>query len=258
MTARCVLLIGTSKGAFILDGDAGRSDWRIRGPLCEGWPVHDLSVGPGDRRAPCRRRQPLVRPGRLAQRRPGRDLDALVRGADLRRRRPQDHDGLERRRRARWRCTPASSRPGCSGATDGGRTWPHVEGLTNHPTPARVGPGAGGLILHTIVPHPTDADPGCGSGSPPSACSRRGTAGATWETRNKGVRADFNPENRYPEFGQCVHKLVMAATAGERLYQQNHCGVYRSTDGGETWEEITDGPPVRVRLRDDGPPARPA
>ena len=36
MTARCVLLIGTSKGAFLIDGDAGRADWRIRGPLCEG------------------------------------------------------------------------------------------------------------------------------------------------------------------------------------------------------------------------------
>ena len=67
--------------------------------------------------------------------------------------------------------------------------------------------------------------------------------GATWQTRNRGVRADFNPENRYPEFGQCVHKLVLAADGGERLYQQNHCGVYRSTDGGEAWEEITAGLP---------------
>ena len=43
---RCVLLIGTPKGAFILDGDADRRDWRVRGPLCEGWPVHDISVDP--------------------------------------------------------------------------------------------------------------------------------------------------------------------------------------------------------------------
>ena len=62
----------------------------------------------------------------------------------------------------------------------------------------------------------------------------------------------------YPEFGQCVHKLVMAADGGEHLYQQNHCGVYRSTDGGAEWEEITPGLPSRVRLPDDGPPARPA
>jgi photosystem II stability/assembly factor-like uncharacterized protein len=67
--------------------------------------------------------------------------------------------------------------------------------------------------------------------------------GATWETRNKGVRADFNPDNRYPEWGQCVHKLAMAADGGEHLYQQNHCGVYRSSDGGRQWEEITAGLP---------------
>ena len=45
MTDHLALLVGTSKGAFILDGDAGRRDFRIRGPLCEGWPVHDISVG---------------------------------------------------------------------------------------------------------------------------------------------------------------------------------------------------------------------
>jgi photosystem II stability/assembly factor-like uncharacterized protein len=66
--------------------------------------------------------------------------------------------------------------------------------------------------------------------------------GATWELRNKGVRADFDP-NPEPEFGQCVHKLVMAADGGELLYQQNHCGVYRSADGGRQWEEITAGLP---------------
>ncbi len=35
----------------------------------------------------------------------------------------------------------------------------------------------------------------------------------------------------------------MAADGGEHLYQQNHCGVYRSANGGEQWEEITTGLP---------------
>ena len=46
-----------------------------------------------------------------------------------------------------------------------------------------------------------------------------------------------------PEFGQCVHKLIGAAGEPETLYQQNHCGVYRSADGGVTWAEITAGLP---------------
>ena len=41
------LLVGTPKGAFILDGDADRRDWALRGPLCEGWPIHDLIIEPG-------------------------------------------------------------------------------------------------------------------------------------------------------------------------------------------------------------------
>jgi photosystem II stability/assembly factor-like uncharacterized protein len=66
--------------------------------------------------------------------------------------------------------------------------------------------------------------------------------GATWRPLNKGVRADFLPE-KYPEFGQCVHNLVAAPNGSKRLYQQNHCGVYRSDDAGESWEEITEGLP---------------
>ena len=44
---RVLHLVGTPKGAFILESDAERRDWSIRGPLCEGWPIHDLIVGPG-------------------------------------------------------------------------------------------------------------------------------------------------------------------------------------------------------------------
>ena len=62
--------------------------------------------------------------------------------------------------------------------------------------------------------------------------------GATWEPRNSGVRADFSP-NPYPVTGQCVHKFAMAAGEPETLYQQNHCGMYRSTDGGLTWTDLS-------------------
>ena len=98
---RAILLLGTPKGAFILEGTTDRRDWRLRGPVCEGWPVHDISVDACDGSAPGRRRQPLVRTGRPAQRRPRRDLDPLQRGAHLRGRRPEGRDGLERDGRPR-------------------------------------------------------------------------------------------------------------------------------------------------------------
>ena len=59
----------------------------------------------------------------------------------------------------------------------------------------------------------------------------------------QGRPGGLQPREPYPEFGQCVHKLVIAADGDERLYQQNHCGVYRSTDGAATWDEITPGLP---------------
>jgi BNR/Asp-box repeat protein len=54
---------------------------------------------------------------------------------------------------------------------------------------------------------------------------------------NKNVAADFLPE-KYPELGQCVHKLLLHPERPERLWQQNHCGVYRSDDRGDTWKRL--------------------
>ena len=50
----------------------------------------------------------------------------------------------------------------------------------------------------------------------------------------------------------------MAAGEPDTLYQQNHCGVYRSADGGRSWEDISAGLVVRVRVRHGRPPARSA
>jgi photosystem II stability/assembly factor-like uncharacterized protein len=47
----------------------------------------------------------------------------------------------------------------------------------------------------------------------------------------------------YTEVGQCVHHLVHAAGANDRLYTQTHWGTYRSDDGASTWTEITEGLP---------------
>ncbi len=61
---------------------------------------------------------------------------------------------------------------------------------------------------------------------------------------NQGVRADFLPD-RYPEFGQCPHKLLADRTRPGTLYQQNHCGVYRSDAGGADWADVSEGLPSR-------------
>ena len=85
-----------------------------------------------------------------------------------------------------------------------------------------------------------------------------GDGGRTWEARNRGTRCDYLPEEqRYPETGQCVHHLAMAPGMPDRLYQQNHCGMYRSDDGGRQLGEHRGGPALELRLPADAHPRDP-
>ena len=69
---------------------------------------------------------------------------------------------------------------------------------------------------------------------------RSDDSGASWRPSNTGLSADFMPDNKFPEFGQCVHKVVGHPAAPGRLYLQNHWGVYRSDNWGENWQDIGD------------------
>lgn len=238
-----LLLIGTPKGAFILEADATRSAWDLRGPLCDGWPIHDAIVDQAT--------GALYAAGGSNWYGP-----AVWRSDDMGRTWSHSSEGLTYgddgpKVTTVWNVTAGPDalyagveEAGLFRSRDGGATWEHVAGLTNHPSRPEWTPGNGGLILHSIVPHPTDTDR-LWVGISAVGAFETNDGGGSWETRNKGVRADFNPENIYPDFGQCVHKLVMAADGGELLYQQNHCGVYRSADGGKQWQEITKGLPTQ-------------
>jgi hypothetical protein len=61
--------------------------------------------------------------------------------------------------------------------------------------------------------------------------------GESWAPINKDVAAEFMEET-YPEVGQCVHKLLAHPKDPQRLWQQNHCGVYRSDDRGDNWNRL--------------------
>ncbi|TAL01390.1 MAG: exo-alpha-sialidase, partial [Verrucomicrobia bacterium] len=101
---------------------------------------------------------------------------------------------------------------------DGGRTWGEIKSLTAHPSRARWHPGAGGLCLHSIVIDPTDALR-MFVGISAVGVFRTEDGGKTWSVANKGTRAEFMP-NKYPEFGQCVHKLLLADGGRSVLFQQ--------------------------------------
>ncbi len=254
MGDRIALLVGTRKGAFVLESDARRQDWSVRGPLCEGMPIHDIVHDPATGRTYAAGGSPWY----------GATVFA---SDDLLRTWTQSSAGLAYDAGSDpvttvWSLAPANGTlyagvepAGLFRSTDRGATWEHVTGLTEHPSRPEWVPGNGGLILHTIVPHPTDHDR-LWVGISSVGVFETHDGGASWATRNQGVRADFYP-GPPPEFGQCVHKFTLAAGEPEHLYQQNHCGMYRSLDGGGDVAGDHGLAAVGLRVRHGSPSARP-
>jgi len=230
---RAILLVGTAKGAFFVESDTERRAWDIRGPLCEGWPIHDLIVEPDGGAILAGGGSPWYGP-------------AVWRSEDLGASWTHSSDGLTYGDGAAgdpvatiWSLATAPDGAVFAGvepaglfrSTDRGASWEHVRGLTEHESRPTWEPGAGGLILHTIVPHPTDdARTWVGISAVGVFESRDG--GATWEPRNSGVRADFNPD-RYPVTGQCSAPTGCRATSAFRWSAipviRRRSGSFRST-----------------------------
>jgi hypothetical protein len=126
---------------------------------------------------------------------------------------------------------------------DRGESFALVEGLWRHPHRQSWMPGGGGACLHTVLPHPTNPNDVLVAMSA-AGIYRTRDGGANWEPANRGIQAAFLPEDqRFPEFGQCVHKVALHPDRPDRLFAQNHFGVYRSDDRGGSWTAIESGLP---------------
>jgi len=242
MAGKVLILLGTKKGAFIVESDAGRRDWELRGPFCETWPMNHVVADPAT--------WTIYGGGGSEWFGP-----AVWQTTDLGETWTHSSEGMayaegEPPIKAVWSVAPGTGRlyagvepAGLFSSDDGGLSWRHLEGLREHPSRPNWQPGGGGLILHSLVPHPDDAHR-LWVGISTAGVFHSADGGATWEPRNQGTRCDYLPEEqRYPEYGQCVHCLVAAPGMPERLYQQNHCGMYRSEDGGRSWASIEAGLP---------------
>jgi photosystem II stability/assembly factor-like uncharacterized protein len=124
---------------------------------------------------------------------------------------------------------------------DAGTTWTLNSGLWGHPHREKWQPGGGGLCLHTILVDPSK-DGRITIAISTAGVYRSDDGGKNWQARNHGVRAEYFPDP-YPEFGQCVHKIVHHRARPGRLFLQNHWGLYRSDDGGDSWKDVANGVP---------------
>jgi photosystem II stability/assembly factor-like uncharacterized protein len=128
-------------------------------------------------------------------------------------------------------------------STDAGETWSLDRGLFDHPHRPQWMPGGGGLCLHTILPDPSNPDRMFIAIST-GGVYRTDDGGKNWQPRNKGIRARFlPPDQQYPEWGQCVHKVVSHPSNPNRMFLQHHWGIYRSDDAGDSWNDIGNGVP---------------
>ena len=242
MAKRLLILLGTKKGAFILASDAQRRAFELRGPFCETWPLNHVIADPAS--------DTIYGAG-------GNEWfgPAVWQSGDLGESWSHSSDGLayaaeEEPIKTVWSLAPAGDAlyagvepAGLFRSADGGRSWQHVAGLRDHPTRPHWQPGGAGLILHSLVTHPGD-ERQIWVGISSAGVFHSADGGRSWQPRNRGTRADYMPEGqKYPEVGQCVHCLVMAPGGAGRLYQQNHCGMYRSDDGGRQWQSIEAGLP---------------
>ncbi|MFW6079711.1 MAG: WD40/YVTN/BNR-like repeat-containing protein [Gemmatimonadota bacterium] len=238
------LLVGTRRGLFTLRSDPERERWRVSGPALEGREVYHAVFDPrdGDTAWAATRHDVwgahVHRSDDRGER--WRTLEAAPSHADER--------GLD----AIWHLAPgpadspdtllAGIQPaGLFVSHDAGASWRPFPALDGHPTRDAWQPAGGGLALGSIAVDPRDTDRiYCAVSA--GGVYRSDDGGESWTPRNRGTRADFLPDTR-PDAGQCVHRLVLHPAHPDRLYQQNHCGAYRSDDRADHWTEITDGLP---------------
>lgn len=243
-----LLMVGTMKGAFILRSDKSRKKWKVEGPHLRGTAVYAM-----------------MHDGREGRHRTFAAANNTFFGSTLRssddfgktwsepEQRPIKFPEDSGRALAQiWQLVPGrKSEPNviyCGvepaalfKSTDSGDTWEPDRGLMYHEHQPRWQPGAGGLCLHTIILDP-DNPKRMMIAISAAGVYRTDDGGKTWQARNKGVRAEFMPD-KHPEFGQCVHKIVQHPSQPGRLFLQNHWGLYRSDDWGDSWKDVANGVP---------------
>lgn len=233
------VLVGTVKGGFVLHSDEKRAKWRVEGPLFGGWRVTASARAPdGDFLVATA--SPVYGPAIHK----GPTLDALRQVE--RSPRYAEESGFELKevwtiQRAGERLYAGVDQAGLFRSEDSGESWELVDGLTSHPSRPKWFPGFGGLCAHAVLVDPRDPERlWCGISA--VGVFRSEDGGASWVPRNAGV-TQIVADEEFPDIGYCVHALAQDPEDADVIWRQDHRGMYRTRDGGDSWTKIEEGLP---------------
>ncbi|MBC2666160.1 glycosyl hydrolase [Novosphingobium flavum] len=266
------LLVATRKGAWIYRGDAGRREWSADGPHFLGHIIHHLVLDPRDRRT------------LLAAAKTGHLGPTIFRSTDLGRtwseaRRPPAFPKAAEGEMGRavdhtfWLTPGHASEPGVwyAGTSpqalfrseDGGETWEGVAGFNDAPAYRdRAGDAQDGTPdgpkLHSILVDPRDAAH-LYLGMSGGGVHESRDAGLSWAPLIDGLEVVAGFDASQWAFHD-PHCIALCPSNPDRLYQQNHCGIYRIDRPSNRWHRIGRamppgvgdiGFPIVVHPRDD-------
>ena len=275
------VLVGTRKGAFILNSDGKREKWDVSGPHFAGWEIYHLKGSSADpNRLYASQNSGWF--GQIIQRsddggktwfQPGTPTGAptispegmpmgesnkFVYDTSDETGKPltthQWYDGTPHPWEFKrvWHLEPSFDDPEIvyAGVEDaalflsknGGQTWEELPGLRGHGTGSQWQPGAGGLCLHTIILDPANRDRIYIAISAAGAF-RTDDGGATWKPINRGLRSQYIPDPD-AQVGHCVHHVAMNPSRPDVLFMQKHWDVMRSDDAGDSWREVSGNLPT--------------
>ena len=272
------LLVGTVKGAFILESDGTRKKWKVNGPHFTGWEIYHLKGSPADpNRIYCSQTsgwfgQVLQRsndggktweaPGggvtMTPQGMPQGESNRFVYDTSSETGKPltthQWYDGTQHPWEFKrvWHLEPSLSDPDTAYAgvedaaifrtVDGGHSWQELSALRGHGTGPKWQPGAGGMCLHTIILDPAEPNRIFVAISAAGAF-RTDDGGKNWKPINQGLRSQYIPDPN-AEVGHCVHRIAQHSSKPNVLFMQKHWDVMRSDDAGDNWHEVSGNLPT--------------
>ena len=241
------LFVGTRKGAWIFRSD-GHGGWSREGPIFLGQIIHHLVLDPRDGRTLMMAAMTgHLGPTIFRSTDDGRTwAEAKAPPAFPKSEAPDaravDHTfwlspGHASEPGVWW---AGASPPGLFESRDAGATWESVAGFNDHPMYPQWVPKDGGTpdgaLLNQVLIDPRDAAHMYIATSTGGVFESRDRA-KSWAPLNQGVEANFLPDP-YPEFGQDAHWIALAPSKPDRIWQQNHCGIYRVDRPDDRWTRI--------------------